>query len=174
MTEFWFLMPALGLTVLVALHIGILRLAPGTSLPRAFWLAGAGGVAAELVLDALVAVGQEAPVSAWLATGMPNAVICVFLAYSYYHFFNLGETGRRIRLLRELATAPEGLTEAELMARYTADEVVERRLRRMEESGAIEIRDGRVYALSAGLGAATRLIVVLKVLIFGTTSEHQG
>jgi hypothetical protein len=53
------------------------------------------------------------------------------VAYAYFHLFNLGETGRRIRMLLEVAdgTAPSA------DASYSAESMVRARLQRLEQMG---------------------------------------
>lgn len=48
-------------------------------------------------------------------------------AYSYFHPFNLSETGRRVRILREFRTAGS-LTAQEISSRYSPALVIELRL----------------------------------------------
>ena len=46
-----------------------------------------------------------------------NAVIYAALGYCYFHFINLGETARRIRIIRELYDAKTGLSPEEILNR---------------------------------------------------------
>ncbi|OIO38381.1 MAG: hypothetical protein AUJ75_02940 [Candidatus Omnitrophica bacterium CG1_02_49_10] len=71
----------------------------------------------------------------------------VYLALSnvYFHFMNMGETARRIRILRELASSKDGLTLEELLKRYNAEEIIERRLKRLMDNRQISLKNGRYY-----------------------------
>ncbi len=71
-----------------------------------------------------------------------HAVSLTVFSYGYYHFLNMCRTARRIRLLTELIEAGGQIAEAELMRRYPAREMVERRLFRLEESGQAGIENG--------------------------------
>ncbi len=93
------------------------------------------------------------------------------LGYCYFHFINLGETGRRIRILRELKDAPDGLTLKEFLARYNAKEIIERRLSRLVATGQIVIRDGRFYIGKPVVLAMARILVGFKLLVLGKGSE---
>jgi hypothetical protein len=55
-----------------------------------------------------------------LPATLTNVVIYFALSYCYFHFVNLGETARRIRMLRELYASHEGLTVGEILDRYNA------------------------------------------------------
>lgn len=64
------------------------------------------------------------------------------LAFSYFQFFAMTETARRIRILRELyETGP--LTREQLAANYGAEQMFEIRLNRMVELGQLEKAEGR-------------------------------
>src|SRR6056300_1407260 len=74
----------------------------------------------------LAAVLAVSGVSAPLA-GDVLSYVC--LGYCYFHFLNLGETARRIRLLRELYESPGGLSEAELLACYSGGDILSARMK---------------------------------------------
>lgn len=44
--------------------------------------------------------------------------------YGYFHFINLGETARRIRIVKELSESENGLTMDELLERYNASIII--------------------------------------------------
>ncbi|MFA5039208.1 MAG: hypothetical protein WC732_05970 [Candidatus Omnitrophota bacterium] len=104
---------------------------------------------------------------------LTDGAIYVLFSYCYYHFNNLGETARRVRILRELSNAPIGLTSAELLACYNAGEVLDRRLRRLEESGQLA-RKGAVYVVAGGafLPAIAGAMHFLKRLLFRRTGRR--
>lgn len=74
-----------------------------------------------------------------------NLITYCALSYCYFHFVNLGETARRIRIMRELAESDTGLSLDDLLQRYNAQEIVERRMGRLLANGQIILRDGRYY-----------------------------
>ena len=93
---------------------------------------------------------------AWYQTAMPdvmelmgqlalNLLTYVALGYCYFHFINLGETARRIRILRELLDSKGGLTLEAILERYNAADIVSNRLRRMIRNRQIVLHDGRFY-----------------------------
>ncbi len=93
---------------------------------------------------------------AWYQTAMPDAMelmgqsalnllTYVALGYCYFHFINLGETARRIRILRELLESKGGLTQEAILERYNAADIVSARLQRMVRNRQIILHDGRFY-----------------------------
>lgn len=94
------------------------------------------------------------------------------LGYCYFHFINLGETARRIRIVRELAEAgPAGLTKEEVLARYDARTMVEVRFARLLNNGQVVERDGRFYVGKPAVLFMARTLLVMKRLLLGRTSE---
>jgi len=80
-----------------------------------------------------------------VASILANMIIYVSLGYTYFHFINMGETARRIRILRELYESKDGLTAAEICQRYQAREVIEKRIDRLVDNRQIIERDGKYY-----------------------------
>jgi hypothetical protein len=79
------------------------------------------------------------------------------VAYSYFHLFNMSETARRIRLIREI-DRHGSLTEADVRRAYSDDEVVDTRLARMKAMGHLVENGGRYFAGSRTLLLAARAL----------------
>ena len=167
---YWPLVPLVALAVLVVVHGVALRVAPGSAFMGRFWIAFAIGIAAEAGLDAAIA-SSAGGWAAWQETGLPNAVTFPALAFCYFQFFTLGETGRRMRLLMELWRSPAGLTEDELVGRYRGAEVATRRIERLIEWGQLVERDGRLYIGAPLMLRGAQMVVVLKRLVMGRDRE---
>lgn len=71
------------------------------------------------------------------------------LAYSYFHVFNMSETARRIKILREIHLAGR-ISREELARGYNANEMIKARLERLERLGQIRLTGGR-YVLAGRL-----------------------
>jgi hypothetical protein len=84
---------------------------------------------------------------------------------------NLGVTARRPRLLIELSEAPAGLTYAQVLDRYNGRYQVEVRLERLLGSGQIVLRNGRYRIGKPVLLLVARIMVLLKRLLLGKSSE---
>jgi hypothetical protein len=96
------------------------------------------------------------------------------LGYCYFHFVNLGETARRIRLLREIYEAGGSLSHQQLVTRYCAREIVEKRIQRLLGTGQIVCRDGRYYIGSPVMVLIAKTMVGLKILLLGQRSEYDN
>ncbi|MFA5160858.1 MAG: hypothetical protein WC421_01305 [Elusimicrobiales bacterium] len=89
------------------------------------------------------------------------------LSYCHFHFINLGETARRIRILRELAENPGGLSPSEILARYNARSIVEARLARLARSGQIRMDGMRYKSDGMSVLLMARALDFVKKLLLG-------
>jgi len=103
----------------------------------------------------------------------PALVTYGALGYCYFHFINLGETARRIRIVRELAQAGEnGLTREELLARYNARTIVEARFARLLNNSQIIEKSGRLFPGKPAVLYMAWTILLMKRILLGRTSER--
>ena len=102
---------------------------------------------------------------------LTNYIIYICLGYCYFHFVNLGETGRRIRLLSDLYDSPDGLTEDEMLKRYNAEIIVNARLGRLLNRSQIVLRDERYYMGNSTILFISKIIVLIKIITLGKKSE---
>lgn len=104
---------------------------------------------------------------------LPALVTYGALGYCYFHFINLGETARRIRIVRELAEAgPAGLSAAELLARYNARMMVEARFARLLNNSQVVEKEGRYYVGKPAVLYMARILLFMKKALLGRTSER--
>lgn len=85
----------------------------------------------------------------------------------YFNFINLGETARRIRLLSELYNCRVGLTYPEIIQRYNAKEVLNRRVLRLLNNGQIVYRDGRYFTANPSVLIISQGIFWMKQFLLG-------
>lgn len=101
----------------------------------------------------------------------PNIVagsfIYLSLGYCYFHFINLGETARRIRILRELYDSKSGLSMKEILERYNAGNVVEMRLERLLRNGQVIYKNNRYYIGKPIMLLITKILIMMKLIILG-------
>jgi hypothetical protein len=95
----------------------------------------------------------------------------ISLSYCYFHFINLGETARRIRIMRELYDSPEGLSIDGLSERYNAKMIIEYRLSRLISNGQLVVRENRYYIGSPIVLLISKIILAMKKLLTGKGSE---
>ncbi len=104
-----------------------------------------------------------------------DVLVYALFCYVYFHWNNMGETARRIRMLRELAAAPEGLTVQDMVRRYSAREILERRLERLSAAGQIGEDGGRLHLTGSAVLTSARLVSFAKRIVFGgrgARNEH--
>lgn len=169
MREFYYLtVPCVGALAVMVFHILLSQRRSGGFL-EALVVAVALGFCAMLGLQVLV--GFVWPLSGFDAAGyfIANLILFGALLYLYVNFVNMGETARRIRILTELRQAPQGLSRQELLKRYNAEEIIDKRLHRLCVTGqVIGGSDGllRVKPGSAMLRVA-RFVRMMKILLLG-------
>ncbi len=106
----------------------------------------------------------------WLPLFIVNLVIYGCLSFSFFNFINMGETARRIRLLRELYEAAEGLTKEEILKRYNAKGIINVRVNRLLNNGQIVLREGRYYIGNPLMLFISKSIISLKFIVLGKKS----
>ena len=102
-----------------------------------------------------------------------NVIMYSALGYCYFNFINLGETARRIRILRELFDSENGLALEEILQRYNAGEMVQRRVDRLINNGQVIEKNGKYYVGKPILLIIAKFIVVMKLLFIGKESEFK-
>jgi len=160
-------MATLAVAANVAGQITAYRLLKGSG--RLFKSQMAGALIGGLALAVLLGTGPQGYASTDIITA--DVLLYASFCYVYFHWNNMGETARRIRMLRELAAAPEGLTFDDMVSRYSAREILERRLERLSAAGQIRETDGRLVLTSTTVLLSARLVGLAKLLIFGGRSE---
>lgn len=154
----WFVAVATASLTNVVVHVIVCRAAPSKGLFRAL-LAGfvAGG---GILVIASIALREP---SFW--THLANATIYACFSYVYFHWNNMGETARRVRLLLELRGAPDGLTRREILERYGHREVVDRRVARLLESQQIEVFESAYRVGNPSVLMMARVVALLKWML---------
>ena len=97
--------------------------------------------------------------------------IYVALGYCYFHFVNLGETARRIRILIEIYRSSDGLSRDEILVRYNADEIVNKRMKRLLANGQIIYKNGKYFIGSPIMISIASIILFMKKLLLGRECE---
>jgi len=161
----YILMPIAAVFGLAVTHVGLLRLFRAIRPYPAYGFAFLLWLCVELACDfGFAATARD---YGWFDYGPANVLGYVILAYCYFHFFNLGETGRRMRLILELDSVPEGLSEQELARRYGAKEIMERRIQRLLDGGQMREQNDRFYPLGEALSSIAGVIAALRLLVMG-------
>jgi hypothetical protein len=96
-----------------------------------------------------------------------NILVYCALGYCYFHFVNLGETARRIRIMTELFYSKDGLTEQEILKQYNANEIIGRRLRRLLDHGQVVEESARYRIGNPLFLLMARGVDMMKLAVFG-------
>jgi len=163
--------PVIGLAVNVAVQILSFRCASSLGLLKSVFLGFGAGMFFIFGTEYWIYTQMDSDsIGPFVWNVVANGLTCGVLGYCYFHFINLGETGRRIRIVRELLSAG-GLTMEELLKRYNTADMVEIRLARLLNNGQIAEREGRLVIQNAFLLRASQVMVFMKKLILGKASE---
>ena len=89
------------------------------------------------------------------------------IAYAYFHFFNMGETARRVRMLLQIRRAgPAGLRVQELERQYSQKDMIEARLDRLVRMNQLSLApDGRYRVVGNTLLWAGRIMGLWRRLV---------
>lgn len=170
MNYFHILIPLIAISGNISAQMFLYKYLPGKKLLKSEYSGFLCGVIVLAVCQALV-YGE--PAVERLSLICVNLIIYFCLSYCYFHFINLGETARRIRLLRELYDSGQGLNKEEILSRYNAEEVIDLRMRRLLNNRQIILRAGRYYVGSPVMLLISRAIVLMKLVVLGKKSEFE-
>jgi len=123
--------PLIGLIVNALTQVIGFRLSPKFSLLKSIILGFLMGFIF-VFLSELVRLFNDGRTT-WQAIGvfLTNLLTYTALGYCYFHFINLGETARRVRILREIYDSNNGLSIDEILARYNAKIILQYRIDRL-------------------------------------------
>lgn len=115
-------------------------------------------------LGVLVVVGASLVWQPQLTAGLYAALVAGAIGYAYFHLFNMSETARRIRILREIHQAGT-LPVAAVHGLYEGDELIQRRLERMVTLGQIDLREQRYVLKGQTLYRAAQVVAAWRWLL---------
>jgi hypothetical protein len=138
------------------LHILAYRLIPAVkNFPRqklAVLVIG-GAVAFSVALAYYLDLGTEQILNA--------GILSIMFGYSYFHFFNMSETARRIRILVEYVAGIRASSSG-----YDKDKIFGNRITRMGETGLIKETDGKLQAQNGPILWAAYVILTWRKMFF--------
>jgi len=139
----------------------------GVGLLRSICLGFAAGLLAVLFIESRIFSGISSDPLDSVGVSAATLIIYGLSGYCYFHFVNMGQTARRIRILRELAESKEGLSLEGILEKYDAKEIVRRRLDRLLATGQIICKDGRYYMGKGAVLWMSRSVSSLKFFLLG-------
>lgn len=166
--------PIFGLSINVLLQICIARYMPKSGLMKSILWGFCLGFLALFLSEVYVYSADGIALSELPAIFIAHSITYISFAYCYFHFINLGETARRIRIIRELRNSDDGLALEQILERYNAKTIIDIRISRLINNKQISIKDGRCYIDNPAVLLAARLLAVLKYLLLGRKMHYGG
>ncbi len=163
--------PVLGLISNVFVQVVSFRYVVRLGLLKSEVLGFLAGLLTVLTLELYFLPAQSTSGEDFVPILIVNFITYSSLGYCYFHFINLGETARRIRILRELYDSKEGLSMWEILQRYNAKDIAEVRINRLICNGQIIHRNGRYYIGNPIMLLIAKVIIMMKLIILGKRSE---
>jgi len=170
MAYFNILVPAIGICVNICAQILAYKYILIRKLLKSEYFGFLTGLTALTILQVFA---YQASLTERLALACVNLIIYFCFSYIYFSFINMGETARRIRLLREFCDSPQGLTKEQVLSRYNAEEVVNIRLNRLLHNGQVISRNSRYYIGSPVMLFISKVLVLMKLIVLGKRSEFE-
>jgi len=162
-----FLCPIIALGINVIAQVVIFKLDKRHKLLRSVFIGFAAGALSVGTVESFIVLTTSVSIEKFIPALFVDTATYFALGYCYFHFVNLGETARRIRLLRELYDAPGGLTEEQILSKYNAKEIVSIRLTRLLNNNQIILRDARYYVANSVMVFISKALVFMKLVILG-------
>ena len=168
MTQYFsLLIPILGLAINVSCQLISLKLLLKGKLLKSVFLGFLAGLLTIIILCSTIKHD-------FLGILLANLLTYTCLGYCYFHFINLGETARRIRLMRELLDGGNnGLTQDEILKRYNAKIIVEVRLKRLLNNQQINCCENKYFIGNPAMLFMASVIIFMKRLLLGRESEDE-
>jgi hypothetical protein len=101
-----------------------------------------------------------------------NLIIYCLLGYNYFHFINLGETARRVRILLEIHNSPEGLSEEEILSKYNSGGVLSLRLARLLRNAQLIYAQDKYFIGRPTVLLFSGIIGLLRKIIFSSSLKE--
>jgi hypothetical protein len=168
------LAPALGLALNVIVQIVTFRALRRRSLLKSIVVGFAGGLLLVAILSFYCCHRLPGTSLDLIGRLLANCATSCALGYGYFHFLNLGQTARRVRILREFVEAQRPLTRDEVLARYNADTILQLRLARLLATGQLSAINGRLVARRSTVLVMARVIGWMKSVLLGAGSDLPG
>lgn len=162
--------PVIALGINVIAQIVIFKLDKRHKLLRSVFMGFAAGVLSAGAIESFIVLTTSASIKKFIPALFVDITTYFALGYCYFHFINMGESARRVRLLRELDAAPGGLTEEQIFSKYSAKEIVNIRLTRLLNNKQIILRGERYYAANSTMLFISKALAFMKLIISGKSS----
>lgn len=164
------IIPIACILINVSAQIASFRYMRRFGLLKSIYFGFAAGILVLFVYEFMGLVHRTFLLADYVSLFIVNLVIYFTLSYCYFHFINLGQTARRIRILRELHDSRSGLSMAEILERYNAGEIVKKRICRMLNNNQIIFKNGRYLIRYSALLFMAKAVSLMKLILTGRQS----
>ena len=164
-----FLLAALIVNILT--QVGLLRCLSKMGLLKSIFLGFFAGIFSLLALEFYIFSVYPGPLQDFIADVLVSFMTYSALGYCYFHFINLGETARRVRIVRELLDAKEGISLDEILKRYNAEEIINRRLVRLVEANQVVFKDNKYFINGVIVLLMAKILSFFKLLLLNKKTE---
>lgn len=165
--------PIFGLALNVLVQVATFRLFPNIGLLRSEFLGYFFGLFGVLFFDFFTFFIKSVSFKELVFIQIIHMIVYFCFGHFYFNVINLTETARRIRILRELYEASDGLTIEELLERYNAKEIIDNRINRLMHNRQILLKDGKYYIGNPFMFLLSKGIVLFKLILLGKKSEFE-
>ncbi len=163
--------PVLGLMINVSVQVLCFRFIQSLGLLKTVFLGFFAGFLSVFIIESYKFFTINISFIDFFMLLIVNSIAYASFGYCYFHFINLGETARRIRILREIYDSKDGLSMKEILQRYNAKEIVEKRISRLINNGQVLYKNERYFIGSPIMLMISNVIVAMKFLLLGRRSE---
>jgi len=163
--------PILGLLINAISQVLVCRYASGFGLLKSVFVGFVCGLITVFAIEAVNYFAAAVSISHLLGQLCLCMITYGALSYCYFNFVNLGETARRIRILRELYDSKSGLSKEDILSRYSAKEIIEKRIGRLLSNGQIVLKEGKYVGGNSTVLLMNKAMILMKLVVLGKRSE---
>lgn len=160
-------MPVLGLILNAVTHITSMRIVFNLGVAASICLGFIAGFFSILIFEVSFLIYMHGSVKEFLSITIVNLISYSSLGFLYCNFVGLGISALRTRFLIEMDKSVGGITIERCIERYSPEEILARRTKRLINSGQIILKDGRYYICKSYLFVIAKIIKVMTLIVFG-------
>lgn len=164
----YILIPIIALAINLVMQVLVFRFLKQVGMLKSVFLGFFCGFVILLILHAILIFVTKDTVGFLFIS---NILIYSSLGYCYFHFINLGETARRIRILNEIYHSQDGLTLEDILKRYNSGIIIDLRLNRLLANKQLSFFNNRYCIKNSLMLYISKVIVFLKLIIMRKESE---
>ncbi len=155
--------PIIGIAINVAVHITSFKYIVRLTLLNSIIIGFISGLFSILIIESYFA---SLGLIDFISRVVFNIIVYSSLSIFYFHFINLGETGRRIRILKELYNSEGGLRMEDIISKYNSEELIRKRLNRLISNRQVFFVNQRYFNTKSIMLFSTKIIDLLQLIIF--------